>query len=428
MKDKIKISNEPIDIWNLAEPMPGFADQYEIWQATLHTVYQTLGDDFTGSIVGYVEPEENKDYSYEYASGRYKLKAYTPEGEIIQDLDVLGDKVVQWAGLHRLPFVGYVYKDKKSDYALPEGTIWIIIPKSKEQLLSAVATFYKRRKKKDEAPNIIGLDDYLAKSNSIGEITDISSFVPMRKRSVEGKKRPSATKKRIEEYRRTAPEITDVVLAQAICDKYNDFFIDNNAVAEEGIKESFRNEIPLTVENVLQQIEFLLEDRKLLSLTTALQHIYSPEANRLREKADNVVEQVYETACKRVCNLSEFADDEVMNYFLNESYKHREDMALSKKLNNLCCSYHCRKYNLVSCIDSNNFPPFKCFDYRYGKDVTFAPSFDDAKAYNDKARKDEQQQQVESTNSEKSAEPKKGCLLWLILIPSSVFGLLCSLF
>lgn len=421
MKDKIKISNKPVDIWNLVEPMPTFADQYKIWQATLYTVYQTLGDDFTGSIVGYVEPEENKDYSYEYASGRYKLKAYTPEGEIIQDLDVLGDKVVQWAGLHRLPFVGYVYKDKKSDYALPEGTIWIIIPKSKEQLLSAVATFYKRRKKKDEAPNIIGLDDYLAKSNSIGEITDISSFVPMRKRSVEGKKRPSATKKRIEDYRRTAPEITDVVLAQAIRDKYNDFFIDNNAVAEEGIKESFRNEIPLTIENVLQQIEFLLEDRKLLSLMTALQHIYSPEANRLREKADNVVEEVYETACKRVCNLSEFADDEVMNYFLNESYKHREDMALSKKLNNLCCSYHCRKYNLVSCIDSNNFPPFKCFDYRYGKDVTFATTFEEAKAYNDKGR---QKSADTSNKTEKASEPKNGCLLWLILIPSSVLGLL----
>ena len=428
MKEIIKISNDPIDIWELVEPMPQFADQYEIWQATLHTVYQTLGEDFTGSIWGYVESEENKDYSYEYASGRYKLKAYPPQGEIIQDIDVLGDKVVQWAGLHKLPFVGYVYKDKRREYSLPEGTIWIIIPKSKEQLLSAVAAFYKRRKKKDEVPNIIGLKDYLVKSNSIGKITDVSSFIPMRKRRAEGKKRPLATKKKIEEFRCSAPDITDEVLTQAIVNKYNDFFIDNKAVAEEGIKETFRNELPLTIGNVLQQIDYLIEDRNLLNLMGALQHIYSPEAKRIREKADKIVEQIYKTACNRVCNLSEFADDEIMHYFLNEVYKHREDMALSKKLNNLCCSYHCRKYNLISCIETNNFPPFKCFDYRYGKDVTFAPTFEEAKAYNDQARKTEQQCSDGTSNkTEKLSEPKKGCLLWIILIPSSVLSLLFSL-
>lgn len=384
MNKIINFSNAPIDIWELVEPMPEFADQYEIWQATFYTVYQTLGEDFTGSIVGYVEPEENPDYSYEYASGRYKLKAYTPQGELIQDLDALGDKFVQWAGLHKLPFVGYVSKDKRSEYALPEGVVWIIVPKSKEQLLSTVAAFYKRHKKKDEAPNIIDLKDFLSKSNSIGEITDGSSFVPMRKRLMEGKKRPSATKKKIEEFRSTAPEVTNEVLVNAIAAKYKDFFIDNNAVAEEGIKETYRNELPLTVENVLQQIDYLVEDRNILNLMTALQHIYSPDANRIREKADKVVEQIYETACSRVCNLSDFADEEVLSYFLN---RNQGDKGLVKTLNNLCCNYHCRKYNLVSCIEASDFPPFKCFDYRNGKDVTFAPTFDDAKAYNDKKRR-----------------------------------------
>ena len=44
---------------------------------------------------------------------------------------------------------------------------------------------------------------------------------------MEGKTRPSATKKRIEEYRATAPELTNEMLVEAIRIKYNDFFIDN---------------------------------------------------------------------------------------------------------------------------------------------------------------------------------------------------------
>lgn len=421
-------TKEPINLWALVEHLPNFGDEYEIWQATLRTVYETLGKDFTGSIVGYVEPQENKDYSYEYASGHYKLSAFTPDGKLIQNLDVLGDKYVQWVGMNKLPFVGYVNKDKRSDYSLPEGTIWIIVPKTEEQLLSAVATFYKRRKKKDEVPNIVGISDYLSKPTVIGEITDITSFVPMRKRRKEGKSRPSATKKRISEYRNTAIEVTDEVLINAVKEKYKDFFIENDRIVEEGIKEAFRNEVPLTIENVLQQIEYLIEDRQLLQYMTALQHIYSPDAQRIREKADKIIEIIYETACSKVCNLSEFADEEVMSYFLNDLYKHREDMTLSKKMNNLCCSYHCRKYNLISCIESNNFPPFKCFDYRYGKDVTFAPSFEKAKAYNDEARKSTNTDANNDDSQIPSCKSKKGCLLWLIIIPSTLLGFLCSIF
>ena len=428
MEKTIQITNEPIDLWSLTEPLPNFPDEYEIWQASLYTIYETLGNEFSGSIVGYVEPEENKDYSFENTSGRYKLKAYTPKGEFIQDLSTIADRIVQWAGFHKLPFIGYVYKDKRSECSLPEGTIWMIIPKNKEQLLSAVAAFYKRRKKKEEAPNIIGLSDFLTKSTPISNITDYTSFVPMRKRVIEGKTKPTATKKKIAEYRNTNPELTDEVIVQAIKDKYEDIFIDNQAVAEEGIKECYRNEQALTIENILQQIEYLVEDRDLLKYMTALQHIYSPEAKRIREKAEKIVEIIYKTACERVCNLSEFADEEVMNYFQNELYNHRENMTLSKKLNNLCCNYHCRIYHLISCYDSNNFPSFKCFDYRYGKDVTFAPDFESAKAYNEMIRKEKQTTNETSSNTEGAiSNKKKGCLLWFILIPTSIIGLLFSI-
>lgn len=250
----------------------------------------------------------------------------------------------------------------------------------------------------------------------------------MRKRRKEGKSRPSATKKRISEYRNTAIEVTDEVLINAVKEKYKDFFIENDRIVEEGIKEAFRNEVPLTIENVLQQIEYLIEDRQLLQYMTALQHIYSPDAQRIREKADKIIEIIYETACSKVCNLSEFADEEVMSYFLNDLYKHREEMTLSKKMNNLCCSYHCRKYNLISCIESNNFPPFKCFDYRYGKDVTFAPSFEKAKAYNDEARKSTNTDANNDDSQIPSCKSKQGCLLWLIIIPSTLLGFLCSIF
>ena len=91
---------------------------------------------------------------------------------------------------------------------------------------------------------------------------------------MEGKTRPSATKKRIEEYRASAPELTNEMLVDAIRNKYNDFFIDNEEVAIEAIKETYRNELPLTIDNVMEQLGYLIEDRKLLKYYTELQHIY----------------------------------------------------------------------------------------------------------------------------------------------------------
>lgn len=361
-----RFTKEAIDLWSLTSPIKDFADNYEIWEANFYTVYETLGDDFKGSIFGYVEPKENEDYSVVYASGRYKLTAFTPKGEPIQQLDAIADKFVQWVGIHRCPFVGYVYKKDKT--SLPEGVAWIIAPKNREQVLSCASAFYKRRKKKSEIPNIIDLPTYLESSNSIGDITDSASFVPLRKRMMEGKTRPSATKKRIEEYRATAPELTNEMLVEAIRNKYNDFFIDNEEVAIEAIKETYRNELPLTMENVMQQLEYLIEDRRLLQFYKELQHIYSQEAQGIRAKADKVIEDIYTEACKRTCRLSEFADKEVLDYFNNESYKHREDMSLADKLNNLCCNYHCRVKGIVSCYP-NNFPPFK--PQQDGKDVIF---------------------------------------------------------
>lgn len=174
---------------------------------------------------------------------------------------------------------------------------------------------------------------------------------------MEGKTRPSATKKRIVEYRATAPELTNEKLIDAIGNKYKDFFTDNEAVAIEAIKETYRNELPFTMENVMQQLEYLVEDRKLLQFYSELQHIYSQEAQEIRAKADKVIENIYTEACKRTCRLSEFANQEILDYF-NEIYKHREDMTLAQKLNNLCCNYHCRVKDIVSCYP-NNFPPFK---------------------------------------------------------------------
>ena len=91
---------------------------------------------------------------------------------------------------------------------------------------------------------------------------------------MEGKTRQTATAKRIEEYRATAPELTNEILEDAIQKKYNDLFIDNKEVAIEAIKETYRNELPLTMDNVMEQLGYLVEDRKLLKYYTELQHIY----------------------------------------------------------------------------------------------------------------------------------------------------------
>ena len=267
-----RFSKEAVDLWDLTPPLANFIDEYEIWEANFYTVYRTLGDDFKGSIFGYVEPSENEGYSVQYASGRYKLTAFTPQGEPIQDLDAIADHYVQWVGLNKCPFVGYVYK--KDNTSLPEGIVWIIAPKSREQVLSCASTFYKRIKKKNEIPNIIDLPLFLEKSNTIGGITNSSTFVPLRKRMMEGKTRQTATKKRIEEYRGTAPELTDEILVDAIRKKYDGLFIDNAEVAIEAIKETYRNDLPLSLDNVMEQLGYLVEDRKLLKYYTELQHIY----------------------------------------------------------------------------------------------------------------------------------------------------------
>ena len=277
-KNTISLTNNPqftkeaIDLWSLTSPLTDFADKYEIWEANFYTVYKTLGEDFRGSIFGYVEPQENLNYSVVYASGRYTLTAFNPKGEPIQNLDTIADQYVQWVGLNKCPFVGYVYKKDKT--SLPEGVAWIIAPKSREQVLSCASAFYKRRKKKNEIPNIIDLPMFLKSSNSIGEITDSSSFVPLRKRMMEGKTRLTATKKRIEDYRATAPEISNDVLVSTMRKKYSNFFVDDEAVAMEALKETYRNELPLTIENVMQQLDYLVEDRKLLKYYIELQHIY----------------------------------------------------------------------------------------------------------------------------------------------------------
>lgn len=267
-----RFSKEAVDLWDLTPTLASFNDEYEIWEANFYTVYKTLGDNFKGSIFGYVEPRENEEYNVQYASGRYKLTAFTPQREPIQDLDAIADKYVQWVGFNKCPFVGYVYK--KDNASLPEGVAWIIAPKSREQVLSCASTFYKRRKKKNEIPNIIDLPLFMEKSNTIGGITNSSSFVPLRKRIMDGKTRPTATVKRIEEYRSTAPELSNEILVDAIRKKYNDLFIDNEEVAIEAIKETYRNELPLTLDNVMEQLGYLVEDRKLLKYYTDLQHLY----------------------------------------------------------------------------------------------------------------------------------------------------------
>lgn len=406
-------SKEAIELWDLCEPLADFADEYEIWQTNLYTINKTLGEGFKGSIVGYVKPEINKDYCVEFASGQYKLAAYTPNGKLIQELNGIGDLFVRWVGIHKLPFVGYVNYNEGAIQS--EGVAWIIVPKSREQLLSCASEFYKRRNI-DDFPNIIDLQAFLKKDNQIGKVTDSSSFVPLRKRNMEGVVRLTATKKRIDEYRKTAPELTNEVIENAIQEKYCGFFISYEDVAIEAIKESFRNGLPLTIGNILQQLEYLVEDRKLLKYYTALQHIYSPEAQRISSKAGLVVEKIYTEACKRTCRLSEFADKEVMDYFNNESYKHRKEMTLADKLNNLCCNYHCRINGIVSCYP-DNFPPFR--PVQKDNDVVFVNQNDvsDLKQNNTIVSKDD---------NRSNANEKKGCLssiIIILLIPISILAL-----
>ena len=356
------ISKEPVDLWELTEHLPDFEDEYEIWEMKISAFHQTLGNEFTGSFFGYVEPKENIGYNYMKSAGHYDFPFYTAEAS--------------------------------------EAEVWIIAPKSKEQLLSCVAEFYKRKKKVDEAPNIVGLSPYLEKTNSIGKITDAQSFTLLWQRKIDGKERPTATKKKIEEYRAKHSEFTDERLTTLVEAMLKDF--DSKAVAHEVVKELYREGLPLTEKNFNDVLKFLYDDRKIIRYYKKY-----AEESEIHEGQRNLIKKIYKDANERTTHLSEYPE------FSGELKKHLEELAdergntLAQTLSSLL-NVEAMYQTSDDAIVQRNYLNFNCYQEPNG-DVIFTKEERTGADYD----KDGEPTRIETQAPlapEPEPEQKKGCL------------------
>lgn len=225
------------------------------------------------------------------------------------------------------------------------------------------------------------------------------------------KPRPVATKKRIEAFRTTAPELTDEVLNKIIEDRYPNKFIPENEVALEVIKETYREELSLSQENFVAQLTKLTEGRRLLKWQVDVH-----EAEVLRKAAEALVEKIYDAASNGSCKLSDFPDatKDVLD-FLNKD--DTDSKSIEHGWNNLFCNYYCRKNGYVSCgFAGAGWPPFRPL-VRDGE-IYFVHHLEDARTAINRLKGSEVQ-------SQEVKPAKGGCAIWLFVLPlSSLFAYL----
>lgn len=345
----------PIELSDLTTPVNDSSADSEIWVCDVCVPSARLGEENVGGIAGYVRTDEGNSFNPE-AVGVFLANnehiGYLSEDEL--------HYFKKWSKGKKLPFVGYVYMDK----ARVAVKIWVIIAKDREQLLICAAEALKGRRK-EQCPNVVDLPSLNSLKKKSGvTICDLASVraKEIEEKQAEYKPRPTATKKRIAEFRATAPELTDEALNEIIEGFFPDFFIPNNEVALEVVKETYREELPLTEDNFTVQLKKLTEGRKLLKWHRDLQYIYSPEAKVLQETEGKLIEHIYTEASKVSCKLSDFpeATKEMLDYLTGPASNGR---TLEHSLNNKICNYYCRLNGYVSCgFDGAGYPPFRPFE------------------------------------------------------------------
>lgn len=196
----------------------------------------------------------------------------------------------------------------------------------------------------------------------------------------------TATKKRIAEYRTSAPGITDEALLKVVVEVYPDKFTEPMEVGYEVVKECYREELPLTEESLKEQLQKLYEGRWLRKYDKEYQ-----KGIELNKRKDILVEQIYKDAQRRTCYLSNYpdADDELLA-FIDKIYP---DKNRAQTFYRLFCKYI-----------FNGYPPFHSYTEPNG-DIIFTKRRRSADDY-------------DSNGVYKGGQSSKsGCMLWLMLIP-----------
>lgn len=135
------------------------------------------------------------------------------------------------------------------------------------------------------------------------------------KKAEEPFKRAVATQKRIDEFRSKYPEITNEVLTNIVKDNYPNYFVDNEQVALEIVRELVRRREEYSEENFIRALIDLYEGESLKNYTI---EVY--ERDMLYAKTKSFINYIYETAQNRTLYLSEceeYKDPRIKEYYEN---------------------------------------------------------------------------------------------------------------
>jgi len=145
------------------------------------------------------------------------------------------------------------------------------------------------------------------------QVKEDARAVAEAKKAEEPFKRAVATQKRIDEFRAKYPEITNEVLTNLVKVNYPNYFVDNEKVALEIVRELVRRREEYTEENFIRALIDLYEGESLKNYTI---EVY--ERDRLFAMKKSLISYIYETAQQRTLYLSEcedYKDPKIQGYF-----------------------------------------------------------------------------------------------------------------
>ena len=172
-------------------------------------------------------------------------------------------------------------------------------------------------------------------------------------RTMEEKKRLTATKAAIAKFREEHPSYTDEHLASLVENTYPKLYEDSLEVSIEIVKELYRKQESWTDESFVTLLKEMTEGRKLVRFG-----IEERKNARVIAKVNPFIERLYKEAQERTIYLSEcpeYKDEDIKQYFEGGLYKKAYNLdttVLSEKITNLI--FHPDKTNtqnkLIYCL------------------------------------------------------------------------------
>jgi len=237
----------------------------------------------------------------------------------------------------------------------------------------------------------------------------------------ESQQRKVATQGAVAKYREQYATFTDEILVKFVDDLYPNIYEDSQVVANEIVKELFRNQVELNEKIFKRQLVYWADHYKLIGYTKACK-----KYEETMRQYNALIERIYEEAQRRTLYLSEcpeYAAEGVKEY-IDKLYEDR-DKTLAQKLFSVLNNRALRDTDQMSGF----VLPFHCYTEPNG-DVIFTKQRREFKGEKERLEFEEIDDTEELENDE--AQPvsqniKSGCLgivVFVSVIIASLFGLL----